>query len=111
MDNFQFATLVTGIQNVVNTVLIPLAILWAGWQIIYLAIFCGLIGADPLDMIPEGHRGHGGDDMSWPRVWQEIKLRLSGFARGLAWVAGIWVIFNAVLMIVSFLATQIDAII
>ena len=94
MDNFQFATLVTGIQNVVNTVLIPLAILWAGWQIIYLAIFCGLIGAE-----------------SWPRVWQEIKLRLSGFARGLAWVAGIWVIFNAVLMIVSFLATQIDAII
>lgn len=99
-----FSNLVANLSDIVNLILLPIAIVAVGWKIIYLALFCGLMGTDPLNEVPDGY------SLQWSAVWTLIRARLSNFARGLAWVGGIWILFNVIIAIVSMLAGSLDKI-
>lgn len=99
-----FSSIVSSLQTLVNTIALPFAIVIAGWKIVYLAIFPGMMGADPLNMMPEGY------SLQWPHVWTRIKLQLSGFARGMAWIGGIWILFNFVIAVVAMMANALDGV-
>lgn len=91
-DMLNARTAIGRVNLVVTGLLLPVGIVWASWQIVYLALVCGLLGIDPLDLITK-------DDEDRP--WEAVKKRFSNFAIGLALVGGIWLIFEVVLFLVS----------
>ena len=94
------AMLDTG-TNLVNRVFLPIAIVIAGWKIIYLLIFPGLLGSDPFNQVPDGY------SLQWDAIWTLVKYHLTGFFKGLLWIGGIWLLFNVVIGIVSILASNL----
>lgn len=97
-----FSTMLDSITTLVNTVFLPIAIVIAGWKIIYLAIFPGLMSADPFNQVPDGY------SLQWDAIWTLIKYRLTGFFKGVLWIGGIWILFNLIISIVSVLAKNLD---
>lgn len=95
--NYILGFLLDKIRFAVNRVGIPLAILVSGWKIAYLAVVCGIMGIDPLSMMPDG-------STNWQYVFTRIKLHLTGFVKGLAWISSIALIFNTILFIVQRIA-------
>ena len=91
-DMLNARTAIERVNLVVTGLLLPVGIVWASWQIVYIALVCGLLGIDPLDLITK-------DDEDKP--WEAIKKRFSNFAIGLALVGGIWLIFELVLFVVA----------
>ena len=81
------------LQTLVTTLFLPLGIAWASWQIVYIAVVCGLIGIDPLNLI--------GGNVDQDHVWAEVRKRFRNFGYGIAWVAGIWLLFEFVLFVVT----------
>ena len=92
-----FGAMVTMLQTLVTVLLLPLGILIAAWKIVYLAVFVGIMNIDPFDL--------GTSDP----VTVQIKNQFWGFAKGLAWVAGIWVVLQLALTVANMLASALDA--
>lgn len=97
-----FSTMLNSITTLANTVFLPIAIVIAGWKIIYLAIFPGLMSTDPFNQVPDGY------SLQWDAIWTLIKYRLTGFFKGVLWIGGIWILFNLIISIVSVLAKNLD---
>ena len=62
-----------------------------------------MMGIDPLGMIDETNNFSAG------KVAQEIRECFWGVAKGLAWTAGVWVIFKVALSVANMLAATLDA--
>lgn len=91
--DFSFDKVFARLNDVMTYLLLPVGIAWASWQIVYIAVVCGVIGIDPLNLL--------GGDLDQDRVWQEVRGRFRNFGYGIAWVAGIWLLFELVLFLVS----------
>lgn len=87
------STAMSNINGIVSGLLLPIGIAWASWQIIYIALVCGVIGIDPLNLL--------GGSLDQDVIWAEVRKRFKNFAFGIAWVAGIWLVFEMVLFLVS----------
>lgn len=87
------STAMGNINKIVSGLLLPIGIAWASWQIIYIALVCGVIGIDPLNLL--------GGSLDQDVIWAEVRKRFKNFAFGIAWVAGIWIVFELVLFLVS----------
>lgn len=105
-DAVGFAAIVEQLKTLMVLVFIPLGLLVSVWKILYLAIFCGMLGVDPLNELG----GNEGDISTDIDVIEEIKKRFQGIAKGFFWVAGVWVIFYIALTIASLLAGYVGAI-
>lgn len=101
-----FSSIIESLRTLVTVVLLPVGILIAGWRIAYLAVFCAMGGIDPLGLL---NGGDGGEVKTSDAV-AEIKSHLAGFVKGLAWVGGIWIIFQFALFIAQTLASSLASI-
>lgn len=99
-DAPMFSSMISTVTGLVNMFL-PIAILIAGWKIIYLLIFPGMLGSDPFNQVPDGY------SLQWDAIWTLIKYRLTGFFKGLLWIGGIWLLFNGIVGFVSVLASNL----
>lgn len=88
------------LNSIITNLLLPVGIAWASWQIVYIAVVCGLIGIDPLNLI--------GGNLDQDHIWAEIRNRFRNFGYGIAWVAGIWLLFEFVISLVSKLTVIIS---
>ena len=102
-DQVGFASIIDSLRTLVTVVLLPVGILIAGWRIAYLAVFCAMGGIDPLGLL---NGGDGGEIKTSDAV-AEIKSHLTGFIKGLAWVGGIWIIFQFALGIAQLFASTL----
>lgn len=100
-DAPMFSSMLSTVTDLVNKVFLPIAIVAAGWKIIYLLIFPGLLGSDPFNQVPDGY------SLQWDAIWTLVKYRLTGFFKGLLWIGGIWLLFNVIVGIVSILASNL----
>ena len=100
-------SMIASLKNIVTIVLLPIGILVAGWRIIYLGVFCAMAGIDPLDIMDGGRNSDG--SVSAGEAVAAIKQHLGGFAKGLAWVGGIWLVFQLALTVAQMLATGVAA--
>ena len=98
-DAVGFSAMTQMLQTMVTVLLLPIGILIAGGRIIYYALFVGIMGIDPFGW------AEGKND----NVGELIKSSFWGFAKGLAWVAGVWVILQLCLTVVNMLAAALDA--
>ena len=98
-DSF-FTQIIDVLQFLTTYVLLPVGILIAGSRIIYVAIFCGIMGVDPLNLDPEAVKD----------PWGRIRAGFKYFAIGLAWVGGIWVVMQIIITVVSLLAGSLSAV-
>lgn len=96
-------SMISILETIVSTLVLPIGLLLSVWRIIYLATFCGLMGIDFLGMIDDQGRFSAAD------VAREIKDSFWGTAKGLAWTAGVWVIFKVALSVANMLAATLDA--
>lgn len=100
-DAPMFSSMLSTVTDLVNYVFLPIAIVAAGWKIIYLLIFPGLLGTDPFNQVPDGY------SLQWDAIWTLVKYHLTGFFKGLLWIGGIWLLFNLIVGIVSVLASNL----
>ena len=91
------------LDGIVTHFLMPVAVAWASWQLVYVALVCGLMGIDPLHVVNKN------GDLTNVDVWQEVRNRFKNFAYGLAWIAGVWLIFEASVFLVSNLVGILEA--
>ena len=96
---FSISNIMGTLSFLVSFIFLPLGILIAGSKIIYIAIFCGVFGTDPLGWA---------DPHAIEAPWSAVKDNLKGFLYGLFWVAGIWVVFQVILNVVALLANSLD---
>lgn len=98
---FNTANAFSALNDIVTYLLLPVGIAWASWQIVYIAVVCGIIGIDPLNLL--------GGSLDQDTVWAEVRNRFRNFGYGIAWVAGIWILFEFVLFLVANLANVISS--
>ena len=98
-----FAGIITSIEWLVRMVLLPVGIILASGKLIYIAIVGGMFGVDPLHLIVDGDKEINSHD-----VTMALRDQLWGFAKGLAWVAGLFIIFEVALNIAAFFADQVE---
>lgn len=91
--DFDIGKMYDSLNKIATNFLLPVGIAWASWQIVYVAVVCGIIGIDPLNLV--------GGDLDQDHVWAEVRNRFRNFAYGIAWVAGIWLLFEFVLFVVT----------
>ena len=92
------------IKTLVTVLFLPLAMIIAAWRIIYIAVFGGMMGIDPLNQISDQDKD---GQISSEEVVQAIKAHLSGFMHGLMWIGGLFIIFQVALTIAGYLATTL----
>lgn len=97
---FDFSFILEALQNVVSWFLLPLAIVWVAWKFVYLAVFVGFIGFDPLHLVP----GSNDDAVSYGQITGELKKQALYTIKGLCWIGGIFIIFRIVVIVASSLA-------
>ena len=86
---------------------LPLGIVVSAWKIIYLVVFCGIGGFDPLGMLDSDKNGMS--DTSDENIWRQVKVHFLGFIYGVAWVVGIWVIFQFALGVASLFVQTLNS--
>ena len=96
-----FSSLLEQLRTIVTTLLLPLAVLICAWRIIYIAVFAGIMGIDPLNMVSDTDRD---GQVSGSEVMQAIKAHLSGFFHGLMWIGGLFIIFQIAITLAALLA-------
>lgn len=99
-DAFNVENAFQGLNDIVTYLLVPVGIAMASARLVYIAVMCGLIGIDPLNLI--------GGNLDQDHVWSEVRGSFRNFAYGIAWVAGIWILFEFVMFIVANLANVIS---
>lgn len=79
------------LKTLLSFVFLPIAIAIVIGKIVYLALVCGMIGKDPLNLT-------GTDTTPSPAaVSKAIKEELKNTLYGLLWVGGIWLLFRILL--------------
>lgn len=96
-DKQAFISMLSPVADFVNMVLLPIAIVAAGWRIIYFLIFPWLLGSDPFNQVPDGY------SLQSDTILTLVKYYLPDFFKGLLWIGGIWLLFNVFLVIISIL--------
>lgn len=99
-----FASIVAVLQDLLTTKLLPIAIVIAGWKILYLALFCGIAGYDPLNQLVDRDADGTVDTAD---VFPMIKDAFANFARACIWIGGVWILFSILLGFASMFAGQI----
>ncbi|RAP50745.1 MAG: hypothetical protein BZ138_06405 [Methanosphaera sp. rholeuAM270] len=89
---------------ITTAVLLPLGIIIASFKIVYIAIVGGMFGMDPLGFI----KGQSSDEVSGEDVSNALKEHFWGFAKGLAWVAGLFIVFQLALSFAVMLADSFE---
>lgn len=95
-----FGEIIGQLRNVVTFFLLPLAIVWVSWKLLYLAVVVGLIGFDPLHMVSED----SSTSYSYSTVTGLIKKQAIYFVKGICWIGGIFIIFQVVVIMASTVA-------
>lgn len=100
-----FNYMIKQLQYVTTVFLLPIAVIACAWKILYLALFGGLLGIDPLNQISDTNADGG---INPEEVSGAIKGCLSGFVHGLCWVGGLFIIFQIAMLLASMLAAQLE---
>lgn len=97
---FDFSSIIGVLQNIVTWFLLPLAIVWVSWKLLYLAVVVGIFGFDPLNFCTAA--GKAAPD--YGTLTAEIKIQLVNFIKGICWIGGIFIIFQLVVVLASTIA-------
>lgn len=97
---FDFSTIIGQLQGIVTWFLLPLAIVWVSWKLLYLAVVVGLFGYDPLNYCTAS----GDAAPNYGTLTSEIRAQLVNFVKGICWIGGIFIIFQLVVVLASTIA-------
>lgn len=96
---FNFGNIIGELQRIVTVLLLPMAIVFSAWKVLYLAIVVGMFGFDPLNYCTGNN--NTGDSIDYQTVQEQLKISLVGFFKGLMWIGGIFIIFQLVVVAAS----------
>lgn len=109
-DAVGFGMMIESLTNIVNKLLLPIGVLIAAWKIIYIVLVVGLLGIDPLDMMEAGEDNTKNiGDLSSYNIMRMVQSQLKGFAYGLLWVGGVWILFQIIVSVVAMFANAVSA--
>lgn len=108
-DAVGFGAMIESLTNIVNKLLLPIGVLVAAWKIIYIVLVVGLLGIDPLEMIESGDDNTKNiGDLSSYNIMRMVQSQLKGFAYGLLWVGGVWILFQIIVSVVAMFANAVS---
>ena len=108
-DAVGFGMMITSLTNIVNKLLLPIGVLVAAWKIIYIVLVVGLLGIDPLEMMEAGEDNTKNiGDLSSYNIMRMVQSQLKGFAYGLLWVGGVWILFQIIVSAVAMFANAVS---
>lgn len=109
-DAVGFGAMIESLTNIVNKLLLPIGVLIAAWKIIYIVLVVGLLGIDPLEMMESGEDNMKNiGDLSSYNIMRMVQSQLKGFAYGLLWVGGVWILFQIIVSVVAMFANAVSA--
>lgn len=109
-DAVGFGAMIESLTNIVNKLLLPIGVLVAAWKIIYIVLVVGLLGIDPLEMMESGEDNTKNiGDLSSYNIMRMVQSQLKGFAYGLLWVGGLWILFQIIVSVVAMFANAVSA--
>lgn len=109
-DAVGFGAMIESLTNIVNKLLLPIGVLIAAWKIIYIVLVVGLLGIDPLEMMESGEDNTKNiGDLSSYNIMRMVQSQLKGFAYGLLWVGGVWILFQIIVSVVAMFANAVSA--
>lgn len=104
-----FGMMIEALRDIVNNLLLPIGVLVAAWKIIYIALVVGLLGVDPLEMMEAGDDNTKNiGDLSSYNIMRMVRSQLKGFAYGLLWVGGVWILFQIIISVVAMFANAVS---
>lgn len=104
-----FGMMIEALRDIVNNLLLPIGVLVAAWKIIYIALVVGLLGVDPLEMVEAGDDNTKNiGDLSSYNIMRMVRSQLKGFAYGLLWVGGVWILFQIIISVVAMFANAVS---
>ena len=108
-DAVGFGAMIESLTNIVNKLLLPIGVLVAAWKIIYIVLVVGLLGIDPLEMMKSGEDNTKNiGDLSSYNIMRMVQSQLKGFAYGLLWVGGVWILFQIIVSVVAMFANAVS---
>ena len=108
-DAVGFGAMIESLTNIVNKLLLPIGVLVAAWKIIYIVLVIGLLGIDPLEMMEAGEDNTKNiGDLSSYNIMRMVQSQLKGFAYGLLWVGGVWILFQIIVSVVAMFANAVS---
>lgn len=108
-DAVGFGSMIESLTNIVNKLLLPIGVLVAAWKIIYIVLVVGLLGIDPLEMMEAGEDNTKNiGDLSSYNIMRMVQSQLKGFAYGLLWVGGVWILFQIIVSVVAMFANAVS---
>lgn len=108
-DAVGFGMMIESLTNIVNKLLLPIGVLVAAWKIIYIVLVVGLLGIDPLEMMEAGDDSTKNiGDLSSYNIMRMVQSQLKGFAYGLLWVGGVWILFQIIVSVVAMFANAVS---
>lgn len=108
-DAVGFGMMIESLTNIVNKLLLPIGVLVAAWKIIYIVLVVGLLGIDPLEMMEAGEDNTKNiGDLSSYNIMRMVQSQLKGFAYGLLWVGGVWILFQIIVSVVAMFANAVS---
>lgn len=108
-DAVGFGAMIESLTNIVNKLLLPIGVLVAAWKIIYIVLVIGLLGIDPLEMMESGEDNTKNiGDLSSYNIMRMVQSQLKGFAYGLLWVGGVWILFQIIVSVVAMFANAVS---
>lgn len=109
-DAVGFGAMIESLTNIVNKLLLPIGVLIAAWKIIYIVLVVGLLGIDPLEMMEAGEDNTKNiGDLSSYNIMRMVQSQLKGFAYGLLWVGGVWILFQIIVSVVAMFANAVSS--
>lgn len=109
-DAVGFGAMIESLTNIVNKLLLPIGVLVAAWKIIYIVLVVGLLGIDPLEMMEAGEDNTKNiGDLSSYNIMRMVQSQLKGFAYGLLWVGGVWILFQIIVSVVAMFTNAVSA--
>lgn len=93
-----FQNAVKALQSIVTLLLLPVAIILVAWKMVYIAVFGGILGMDPMNLITDTDKD---GEIGLADVKVSLLNHASGFVKGLCWVGGLFIIFQVVLSLAS----------
>lgn len=108
-DAVGFGAMIESLTNIVNKLLLPIGVLVAAWKIIYIVLVVGLLGIDPLEMMESGEDNTKNiGDLSSYNIMRMVQSQLKGFAYGLLWIGGVWILFQIIVSVVAMFANAVS---
>lgn len=108
-ESVGFGMIIEALKEIVDNLLLPIGVLVAAWKIIYIALVVGLLGVDPLEMMEAGDDNTKNiGDLSSYNIMRMVRSQLKGFAYGLLWVGGVWILFQIIISVVAMFANAVS---